>query len=595
MPQMMKAYLTMMVYRKSISPDSLAVDVKGLEEWAASPQTEVQDRAVLYSILGGEVDDFDMSNEYLRLSLKDSLKLVDYPAEKLVPMVKTGETSRLYFDNNLYDLLARRAIGLWNRIVYIPLMGTARESIQQTYQSLLHIYKVRNMRSAWLLTALDAYPQVDESQLRAWMVEYADIDVCAEVYLRLAERMQQEDEPAKRLALLREGIKRYPHYNRINALKNEEKEILAPRLGFWTQYAYPGEPIELKTEHCNLQGFTMKLYRLSLSAESDALAKVGPKTVTKYGKLIGEEHFDLLPTPDYRLRRDTLKMKPLEVGIYYAVAVPDGHQNAIRGALVYVSSLQVLHRALPEERQEMVVAGFVTEKKTEELLHKVAKLAGSKKGEVLKENIAKFSTVKSINESIYYSIDKIISAVEDGCKIGFNYFDYDLRRGKSFRKSKEEPLKDKWYVVNPVATVFDDDQYYLICYDDKHEGLANYRVDRMDRVQILDEKITPNPDIENIDLAERQRQMFGMFSGEIKTVTFEADRGLIDVIFDKFGNGVEIFRTDKEKIHCKVEVQAGPMFIAWCCSFDNRLRVTTPPSVVKMVKDHLTKTLEQYK
>ena len=240
-------------------------------------------------------------------------------------------------------------------------------------------------------------------------------------------------------------------------------------------------------------------------------------------------------------------------------------------------------------------AGFVTEKKTEELLHKVAKLAGSKKGEVLKENIAKFSTVKSINESIYYSIDKIISAVEDGCKIGFNYFDYDLRRGKSFRKSKEEPLKDKWYVVNPVATVFDDDQYYLICYDDKHEGLANYRVDRMDRVQILDEKITSNPDIENIDLAERQRQMFGMFSGEIKTVTFEADRCLIDVIFDKFGNRVEIFRTDKEKIHCKVEVQAGPMFIAWCCSFDNRLRVTTPPSVVKMVKDHLTKTLEQYK
>ena len=354
-PQMMKAYLTMMVYRKSISPDSLAVDVKGLEEWAASPQTEVQDRAVLYSILGEEVNDFDMSNEYLRLSLKDSLKLVDYPAEKLVPMVKTGETSRLYFDNNLYDLLARRAIGLWNRIVYIPLMGTARESIQRTYQSLLHIYKVRNMRSAWLLTALDAYPQVDESQLRAWMVEYADIDVCAEVYLRLAERMQQQDEPAKRLALLREGIERYPNYNRINALKNEEKEILAPRLGFWTQYAYPGEPIELKTEHCNLQGFTMKLYRLSLSAESDVLAKVGPKTVTKYGKLIGEEHFALSSTPDYRLRRDTLKMKPLEVGIYYAVAVPDGHRNELRGSLVYVSSLQVLHRALPGNRQEMVV------------------------------------------------------------------------------------------------------------------------------------------------------------------------------------------------------------------------------------------------
>ena len=356
-PQMMKAYLTMMVYRKSISPDSLAVDVKGLEEWAASPQTEQSDKAVLYSILGEITmkDDFEKGNRYLHLSLKDSLKLVDYPAEKLVPMVKTGETSRLYFDNNLYDLLARRAIRLWKENQWNPQREAILQTIQQTYQSLLHIYKEKNMRSAWLLTALDAYPQVDESQLRAWMTEYADIDVCAEVYLRLAERMQREGEPAKRLALLREGIKRYPNYNRINALKNEEKEILSPWLDFRMEYVYPGEPVQLWTQHRNLQGFTVKLYRLLLSAESDALAQVGPKMVTKYGELIGEEHFDLPPTPDYRLRTDTLKMKPLEVGIYYAMAIPDGHRNAVRGSLLYVSSLQVLHRALPGNRQEMVV------------------------------------------------------------------------------------------------------------------------------------------------------------------------------------------------------------------------------------------------
>ena len=354
-PQMMKAYLTMMVYRESISPDSLAVDVKGLEEWAASPLTEVQDRAVLYSILGEEVDDTDQRNEYLHLSLKDSLALVDYPADKLAPMVKTGETSRLYWDNNLYDLLARRAIRLWNKLMWSPYQQTARENIRQTWQSLLHIYKEKNMRPAWLLTALDAYPQADEKLLREWMKEYADLDVCAEVYLRLAERMLGQDEPARRLALLREGIKRYPNYNRINALKNEEQEILAPFLEFGLQYAYPDEPICLHVPHRNLSGFTMKVYRLSLSSESLLLAKVGPKTVTKYGKLVGEEHFDLPPTPDYRLRRDTVRMKPLEVGIYYAVAVPDGHRNEVQGSLVHVSSLQVLHRALPQNRQEMVV------------------------------------------------------------------------------------------------------------------------------------------------------------------------------------------------------------------------------------------------
>ena len=144
-PQMMKAYLTMMACRGNITPDSIAVDIKGLEEWAEASSTQVQDKAVLYSILGGICirDDFEKGNRYLHLSLKDSLKLVDYSAEKLVPMVKSGETSQLYFDNNLYDLLARRAIELWNQNLWNAQQENTRKTISQTYQSLLHIYKER--------------------------------------------------------------------------------------------------------------------------------------------------------------------------------------------------------------------------------------------------------------------------------------------------------------------------------------------------------------------------------------------------------------------------------------------------------------------
>ena len=119
---------------------------------------------MLYSILGGISirKDFEQGNRYLHLSLKDSLKLVNYPAEKLVPMVETGETSRLYFDDNLYDLLARRAIGLWEENQWNVHQEQTRKTTQDTYQSLLYIYKVKGMRPAWLLTALDAYPQADE-------------------------------------------------------------------------------------------------------------------------------------------------------------------------------------------------------------------------------------------------------------------------------------------------------------------------------------------------------------------------------------------------------------------------------------------------
>lgn len=356
-PQMLKAYLTMMVNRGDISPDSISMDIIGLEEWASQKETEAQDKAVLYSILGEYCisDDFEKGNRYLHLSLKDSSLLVGYPAEKLVPMVETGETSRLYFDNNLYDLLARWAIRLWEENQWNLRQEDIRKSIQATYQSLLHIYKVKNMRPAWLLTALDAYPQADETQLRAWIEEYGDLDVCAEVYLRLVERMQYENEPAKRLALLREGIARYPRYNRINALKNEEKEILLPMLNFSIGYTYPGEPIMLQVSYRNLTGFAVKFYRLELSAASSLLAKISPKNVQKYGKFVRETKVSIPQTPDYRMQTMPVKVPPLETGIYYVVAKPNGYPDIVRGALMHVSALQVIHREMSDEHLEMVV------------------------------------------------------------------------------------------------------------------------------------------------------------------------------------------------------------------------------------------------
>ena len=356
-PQMMKAYLTMMDSRGSITPDSIQVDVKGLEEWAEASSTQVQDKAVLYSILGGICirDDFEKGNRYLHLSLKDSLKLVDYSADKLVPMVKSGETSQLYFDNNLYDLLARRAIELWNQNLWNAQQEDTRRTISQTYQSLLHIYKVKGMRSAWLLTALDANPQADDKQLREWMQEYGDLDVCAEVYLRLSRWMLRDNNPAERLALLREGIKRYPQYNRINALKNEEREILLPRLSLSTEYVYPGEPISIRVNHRNLKGFSLSIYRINLPAESFLLSEVNLESITRFGTYLRREHFDMPSTPDYRERTDTINLLIPEAGIYYLVTEPDGYPKERKGFQLNVSSLLLMGRGLPEDCQELVV------------------------------------------------------------------------------------------------------------------------------------------------------------------------------------------------------------------------------------------------
>ncbi|MBO5261500.1 MAG: WYL domain-containing protein [Clostridia bacterium] len=236
-------------------------------------------------------------------------------------------------------------------------------------------------------------------------------------------------------------------------------------------------------------------------------------------------------------------------------------------------------------------SAFITEKKTEELINKIAMLAGSQRGNILKENITKALIVKGTNEIIYYSVDTIVNAIKKKRKIGFNYFDHDEKGKTVYRKDKEDPSKNKWYVVNPVSTVIDNGQYYLVCYDDKHEGkLANYRIDRMDKVEMLDEPITKNNKIAE----DKKRKQFEMFGGEPKTVEFIAERNLLEVFLDKFGKNIKIRTTDEGKLRCTVDVEQSPIFINWCCSFGNRLTVISPPSTIGLIKDHLAETIAQY-
>lgn len=230
-------------------------------------------------------------------------------------------------------------------------------------------------------------------------------------------------------------------------------------------------------------------------------------------------------------------------------------------------------------------ATFITDKKTKVFVDKIARLAGSRRAEVLMQNIVAFNTTKNSNEHIYYAVNEIATAINTQKKIEFTYFKYNSAHERVYRID-EETGEPKVYRVNPYATVFSDDKYYLVCYDDKHEGMAHYRVDRMERVKVLDEDITPNERVEKFDIQRHKKQVFSMFTGDMRTVSFEADADAetIGIIFDKFGDIKLSERNDR--VTFEAEVQISPTFIAWCCSFGNRLRVVSPPTVVHQVKEY---------
>ena len=128
---------------------------------------------------------------------------------------------------------------------------------------------------------------------------------------------------------------------------------------------------------------------------------------------------------------------------------------------------------------------FITERKTQELVTKLAALGGSHQSDILKGNMVHFSTRKHSNESIYYNVNSIEDAIEQDRKIIFLYFDLDENGKKVYRRNGHH------YVVEPIALVFNEDNYYLICYSSRHSETSTYRVDRMASVELIDEPISP--------------------------------------------------------------------------------------------------------
>ena len=239
-------------------------------------------------------------------------------------------------------------------------------------------------------------------------------------------------------------------------------------------------------------------------------------------------------------------------------------------------------------------ASFITENKTPVLIDKLAQLAGTQRAEVLKKNIIEFSTVKGDNEFIYYSIDEITNAITEKKKIEFIYFDYGIGKKKNYRMRTTVENEIRKYVVNPIATVYYDDKYYLLCYNDRHLTLTQYRIDRMEKVRMLDEFITPNDKLKEEDIARHKRSLFDMYGGEKTLIEFEADISVLDAVYDRFGDNVRVLPHDEGKALCRVEVQVGKPLITWFIGFGSSLKVRSPSNVIEQIKTLLSEAVNNY-
>ena len=232
---------------------------------------------------------------------------------------------------------------------------------------------------------------------------------------------------------------------------------------------------------------------------------------------------------------------------------------------------------------------FITEKKSNELIKKLTGMASDYEATQLKRQVVVQGRVKTMNESIYYFVDDVHRAIADNRQISFEYMKWNLE--KKMERRREEP-----YVVSPWALTWDDENYYLIAYDEDADRIKHFRVDKMKSIQILDEKRTGRDKFKAFNLAKYAKMNFGMFGGDQKKVTLKFKNEMVGVFIDRFGRDIRIIPADQDGwSQISVDIAISDQFLGWIFALGTGVKITGPEEVVERFRDEISEMKRLYK
>ena len=228
---------------------------------------------------------------------------------------------------------------------------------------------------------------------------------------------------------------------------------------------------------------------------------------------------------------------------------------------------------------------FLTEKKSRELIEKLCSQCNEQDARLMRRDVYVSGRVKSMNETIYYSVDAIQEAIAQNKQITFRYFDWGLNGARVYRQ--------KSYTASPYGLCQDNENCYLLALSPRH-GITSYRVDRMSDIELAQEPRVPCPELAGRNLTEYANRMFQMYSGDRVSVKLRFRRELANVVIDRFGKDTMLFPDGEEHFVFTVEVAVSPLFLSWVMGFGDKAQILYPQSVVEECKKMARQVLEQY-
>ena len=221
---------------------------------------------------------------------------------------------------------------------------------------------------------------------------------------------------------------------------------------------------------------------------------------------------------------------------------------------------------------------FITQTKSRELITKLRRFVSEYQARQLQRQIFINDRVKTMNESVYYNVDDIHTAIGQNKKIRFKYYKWDINKKLVPRHNGD------WFIVSPWGLVWDDENYYMVAFDELDRKIKHYRVDKMMHLSIEEEKRDGKEEFKNFDMGEYSKATFGMYNGKKTKVKIEFANYMCGVFIDRFGKDVSFCPVDDEHSELMADVNVSPQFFGWIFSLGKDVKVTGPQEVVDQMQ-----------
>ena len=216
---------------------------------------------------------------------------------------------------------------------------------------------------------------------------------------------------------------------------------------------------------------------------------------------------------------------------------------------------------------------FITQKKTISLIKKIESLTSIHDARLLQRQVYVRNRVKSMNESVYYHVDALSAAITEDRTVRFRYYEYTVSKERRFRRA------GKVYEVSPFALLWDNENYYLLAWDDEAGLMKHYRVDKMADIELTGTPRRGREAFEQVDMSEYTKHVFGMFGGQPEQVRLRFAVHLAGAVLDRFGRDLILVPDGDTHFVVAVSAQISPQFFAWVFGFGDEVEILSPPSV----------------